>query len=159
MELLKRTNVKISGKRAVVIGRSNIVGMPVALLLQAEDATVTVVHSRTPQPEVSPLQSLAAIIFDLACLQTICKHSNPVYIYSSSSQRLLCSKLLPMWSQNSSALGCGSELAFHRGEQAYGYCVLAGSSSQQSNDAFSMKIAVTSEMPFTIRPTLCSSSS
>ena len=52
MELLKRTGVKISGKRAVVIGRSNIVGMPVALLLQAEDATVTVIHSRTPQPEV-----------------------------------------------------------------------------------------------------------
>ena len=52
MELLKRTGVKISGKRAVVIGRSNIVGMPVALLLQAEDATVTVVHSRTPAPEV-----------------------------------------------------------------------------------------------------------
>ena len=55
MELLKRTDVKISGKRAVVIGRSNIVGMPVALLLQAEDATVTVVHSRTPNAEVSHL--------------------------------------------------------------------------------------------------------
>ena len=55
MELLKRTNVKISGKRAVVIGRSNIVGMPVALLLQAEDATVTVVHSRTPNAEVGGL--------------------------------------------------------------------------------------------------------
>ncbi|KAK9854207.1 hypothetical protein WJX84_012150 [Apatococcus fuscideae] len=51
MELLKRKNVKISGKRAVVIGRSNIVGMPVALLLQAEDATVTVIHSRTSEPE------------------------------------------------------------------------------------------------------------
>ncbi|KAK9853130.1 hypothetical protein WJX84_005535 [Apatococcus fuscideae] len=51
MELLKRTGVKISGKRAAVIGRSNIVGMPVALLLQAEDATVTVIHSRTPEPE------------------------------------------------------------------------------------------------------------
>ena len=55
MELLKRKNVKISGKRAVVIGRSNIVGMPVALLLQAEDATVTVIHSRTSEPEVCSL--------------------------------------------------------------------------------------------------------
>ncbi|MBA0789498.1 hypothetical protein Gotri_027549 [Gossypium trilobum] len=39
------------GKRAVVIGRSNIVGMPAALLLQREDATVTIVHSRTKNPE------------------------------------------------------------------------------------------------------------
>ncbi|THG20466.1 hypothetical protein TEA_027545 [Camellia sinensis var. sinensis] len=38
-------------KRAVVIGRSNIVGMPAALLLQREDATVSIVHSRTKNPE------------------------------------------------------------------------------------------------------------
>lgn len=50
LELLDRHNVTISGKRAVVIGRSNIVGMPVSLLLQQRDATVTVVHSRTPNP-------------------------------------------------------------------------------------------------------------
>jgi hypothetical protein len=37
-----------AGKKACVIGRSNIVGMPAALLLQREDATVTIVHSRTP---------------------------------------------------------------------------------------------------------------
>jgi 5,10-methylene-tetrahydrofolate dehydrogenase/methenyl tetrahydrofolate cyclohydrolase len=43
--------VPIKGKRAVVIGRSNVVGMPAALLLQRRDATVTVVHSRTPNPE------------------------------------------------------------------------------------------------------------
>ena len=48
IELLKRTGVKISGKKAAVVGRSNIVGMPAALLLQREDATVTVCHSRTP---------------------------------------------------------------------------------------------------------------
>ena len=47
MELLERSGVQISGKRAVVIGRSNIVGTPAALLLQQRDATVTVVHSRT----------------------------------------------------------------------------------------------------------------
>ena len=46
MELLKRYDVEIAGKRAVVIGRSNIVGMPMGLLLQQKDATVTTVHSR-----------------------------------------------------------------------------------------------------------------
>ncbi|KAK9094935.1 hypothetical protein Scep_026404 [Stephania cephalantha] len=49
--LLHRYGVTIKGKRAVVIGRSNIVGMPAALLLQREDATVTIVHSRTKNPE------------------------------------------------------------------------------------------------------------
>ncbi|MBQ5649248.1 MAG: bifunctional methylenetetrahydrofolate dehydrogenase/methenyltetrahydrofolate cyclohydrolase FolD [Clostridia bacterium] len=47
MELLHHENVKISGKNAVVVGRSNIVGKPVALLLLSENATVTVCHSRT----------------------------------------------------------------------------------------------------------------
>ena len=47
MELLERSGVQISGKHAVVIGRSNIVGTPAALLLQRRNATVTVVHSRT----------------------------------------------------------------------------------------------------------------
>lgn len=51
IELLERSGVAISGKRAVVVGRSNIVGMPAAMLLQRRDATVTVVHSRTPHPE------------------------------------------------------------------------------------------------------------
>lgn len=51
IELLKRSNVQISGKNAVVIGRSNIVGMPVAMLLMHENATVTVVHSRTQNAE------------------------------------------------------------------------------------------------------------
>ncbi|KZV26729.1 hypothetical protein F511_34327 [Dorcoceras hygrometricum] len=51
IELLHRYGVAIKGKRAVVIGRSNIVGMPAALLLQREDATVTIVHSRTKNPE------------------------------------------------------------------------------------------------------------
>ncbi|KAJ1408577.1 Tetrahydrofolate dehydrogenase/cyclohydrolase [Sesbania bispinosa] len=51
IELLHRYGVSIKGKRAVVIGRSNIVGMPAAFLLQREDATVSVVHSRTSNPE------------------------------------------------------------------------------------------------------------
>mmetsp|Transcript_12612 Transcript_12612/g.36073 ORF Transcript_12612/g.36073 Transcript_12612/m.36073 type:complete len:329 (+) Transcript_12612:100-1086(+) len=48
IELLKRSGVQMSGKKAAVVGRSNIVGMPAALLLQREDATVTIIHSRTP---------------------------------------------------------------------------------------------------------------
>ncbi|CAN4111635.1 unnamed protein product [Withania somnifera] len=51
IELLHRYNVEIKGKKAVVIGRSNIVGTPAALLLQREDATVSIIHSRTKDPE------------------------------------------------------------------------------------------------------------
>ena len=47
MELFRFYNVDISGKECVVIGRSNIVGKPMALLLLAENGTVTVCHSRT----------------------------------------------------------------------------------------------------------------
>lgn len=47
IKLLKEANVEIAGKNAVVIGRSNIVGLPVAKLLLNENATVTVCHSRT----------------------------------------------------------------------------------------------------------------
>ncbi|KAL3674992.1 hypothetical protein R1sor_024940 [Riccia sorocarpa] len=50
IELLLRSGVEIAGKHAVVIGRSNVVGMPAAILLQAYNATVTVVHSLTPNP-------------------------------------------------------------------------------------------------------------
>jgi 5,10-methylene-tetrahydrofolate dehydrogenase/methenyl tetrahydrofolate cyclohydrolase len=51
LELLKRSGVALAGKKAAVVGRSNIVGMPAALLLQREDATVTVIHSRTPDAQ------------------------------------------------------------------------------------------------------------
>lgn len=47
IELLKRSNVEICGKNCVVIGRSNIVGKPMALLMLREHATVTITHSRT----------------------------------------------------------------------------------------------------------------
>ena len=47
IELLKRSNIEIAGKECVVIGRSNIVGKPAALLLLAENGTVTVCHSKT----------------------------------------------------------------------------------------------------------------
>jgi len=48
IELLERSNVAIAGARAVVVGRSDIVGKPIALLLLHRNATVTVCHSRTP---------------------------------------------------------------------------------------------------------------
>jgi methylenetetrahydrofolate dehydrogenase (NADP+) / methenyltetrahydrofolate cyclohydrolase len=48
IELLKRYQIAIRGKRAVVVGRSDIVGKPVAMLLLHEDATVTICHSKTP---------------------------------------------------------------------------------------------------------------
>lgn len=47
IEILKRSGIEIAGKHAVVIGRSNIVGRPVAQLLLQENATVTICHSRT----------------------------------------------------------------------------------------------------------------
>ena len=47
IQLLKRTGVEIDGKECVIVGRSNIVGKPMALLMLRENATVTVAHSRT----------------------------------------------------------------------------------------------------------------
>ncbi len=47
MEMLRRSNIDVAGKHCVVIGRSNIVGKPMAMLLLHANATVTVCHSRT----------------------------------------------------------------------------------------------------------------
>ena len=47
IEMLKRCNIEIAGKHAVIVGRSNIVGKPMALLLLQENATITICHSRT----------------------------------------------------------------------------------------------------------------
>jgi len=47
LELLLRENINIEGKHAVIIGKSNIVGLPMALLLMKENATVTVCHNKT----------------------------------------------------------------------------------------------------------------
>ncbi|ORZ03198.1 formate--tetrahydrofolate ligase-domain-containing protein [Syncephalastrum racemosum] len=51
LELLKSTNIEISGKKAVVLGRSDIVGSPVATLLTSANATVTLCHSKTQNIE------------------------------------------------------------------------------------------------------------
>jgi len=47
MELIKESGIDITGKECVVVGRSNIVGKPMAMLLLAQNGTVTVCHSRT----------------------------------------------------------------------------------------------------------------
>lgn len=47
IEILKRSDIEIAGRHAVVVGRSNIVGKPMAMLLLQENATVTICHSRT----------------------------------------------------------------------------------------------------------------
>ena len=53
IQLLKRSGVEIAGKHCVIIGRSNIVGKPMALLMLRENATVTVTHSKTRNlPEI-----------------------------------------------------------------------------------------------------------
>lgn len=47
IDLIKQTGIEITGKKAVVVGRSNIVGKPVAMMLLRENATVTICHSKT----------------------------------------------------------------------------------------------------------------
>ena len=62
IELLRREGVAIAGRHAVVIGRSEIVGKPMALLLLQRDATVTVCHSRTPDlPAVARQGDIARV--------------------------------------------------------------------------------------------------
>lgn len=60
IEILKRSGIEIAGKHAVVIGRSNIVGKPMAQLLLQNDATVTICHSRTKN--LSEIASQADIL-------------------------------------------------------------------------------------------------
>ena len=57
MKMLERIDYPLSGKHAVVIGRSNIVGKPMALMLLAQNATVTICHSRTTNLKAMCLQA------------------------------------------------------------------------------------------------------
>jgi methylenetetrahydrofolate dehydrogenase (NADP+)/methenyltetrahydrofolate cyclohydrolase len=57
MRLLEYAGVPLAGRHAVVIGRSNIVGKPVALLLLQKDASVTICHSKTPRIETITRQA------------------------------------------------------------------------------------------------------
>ncbi|MDP5273605.1 bifunctional methylenetetrahydrofolate dehydrogenase/methenyltetrahydrofolate cyclohydrolase FolD [Chengkuizengella axinellae] len=60
IEMIKREGIEISGKHAVVIGRSNIVGKPVSMLLLRENATVSICHSKTP--DISSIAKQADIL-------------------------------------------------------------------------------------------------
>ena len=73
IELLKRSNVEITGKHCVVIGRSNIVGKPMALVMLSENATVTICHSKTRD------------------LETICKEAD-ILIVAIGKPRFIDSK-------------------------------------------------------------------
>jgi methylenetetrahydrofolate dehydrogenase (NADP+)/methenyltetrahydrofolate cyclohydrolase len=69
IELLKRTGNHPAGKHAVVIGRSNIVGKPVSMLLLRENATVTICHSRTPNlPEMARQADILVVAVGVAKL-------------------------------------------------------------------------------------------
>ena len=57
MELLHEYGIEVAGKKCVVVGRSNIVGKPMALLLLGENGTVTICHSRTPNLKEECLQA------------------------------------------------------------------------------------------------------
>jgi len=62
MEILRREKVETKGAKAVVVGRSNIVGIPMALLLLKANATVEVVHSQTPRAELESAVKSADIL-------------------------------------------------------------------------------------------------
>jgi methylenetetrahydrofolate dehydrogenase (NADP+)/methenyltetrahydrofolate cyclohydrolase len=69
IELLKRSGISPAGKHAVVIGRSNIVGKPAAMLLLRENATVTLCHSRTPDlPQVARQADILVVAVGVAKL-------------------------------------------------------------------------------------------
>lgn len=57
VELLKKNNIKISGEKIVIVGRSNIVGKPLALMLLNENATVTICHSKTKNLKTETLRA------------------------------------------------------------------------------------------------------
>mmetsp|Transcript_21762 Transcript_21762/g.50513 ORF Transcript_21762/g.50513 Transcript_21762/m.50513 type:complete len:315 (+) Transcript_21762:24-968(+) len=73
MELLKRSSIHPSGKRAVVVGRSNVVGTPMALMLIRADATVQVVHSRTPKSDLEACIGAADIVVVAAGVRGLVK--------------------------------------------------------------------------------------
>ena len=69
IEILKHSNIEISGKKAVVVGRSNIVGKPAAFLMLKENATVTIAHSKTE--DLGAITSSADILIVAAGKQEI----------------------------------------------------------------------------------------
>lgn len=90
IELLSRSGVAIKGKKAVVVGRSNIVGLPVSLLLLKADATVTIVHSHSHDPEstireadiiiAAAGQAMMVIRYSSYILFLCLQYLHPVYV-------------------------------------------------------------------------------
>lgn len=70
IHLLKSTGVEIAGKQAAVVGRSDIVGAPVATLLTAEHATVTLCHSKTTDLEKIVREKKKYMYYDLVSTNT-----------------------------------------------------------------------------------------
>lgn len=90
LELLSRSGISIRGKKAVVMGRSNIVGLPVSLLLLKADATVTIVHSRSVDPE-SVIREADIVIAAAGQAQLVCGYTITMF---SPSPLLLFEYLL-----------------------------------------------------------------
>jgi len=70
LELIKKTGVKLEGKNALVIGRSNIVGKPMAMLLLGEDCTVTIAHSKTKDVK-SLCQNADVVVSATGCAKLV----------------------------------------------------------------------------------------
>lgn len=71
IELLKRTGIEMEGKECVVLGRSNIVGKPMAMLMLRENATVTVCHSRTKNlKEITKRADILIVAIGKPCFVT-----------------------------------------------------------------------------------------
>ena len=99
VEILKRSGIPIAGRRAVVVGRSNIVGKPAALLLLREDATVTVCHSHTP--DLGSHLRVADIVV--------------VAVGNPASSPVRCSREVRSWSMSgSTSSGIGSSATWTR---------------------------------------------
>lgn len=62
LHMIKKTGVDLTGKKAVIVGRSNIVGMPMAMLLLRENCTVTICHSRTRDLKKETLEADVLVV-------------------------------------------------------------------------------------------------
>ena len=94
IEILKFYRIPLSGKRAVVMGRSDIVGKPAAMLLLAEDATVTIAHSKTSDL-ISLTQSADILVVAVGKPKFIgLEHVNPTMVIVDVGIHLIDGKLV-----------------------------------------------------------------
>jgi len=73
IEMLRRSHVRIDGALAVVVGRSNVVGMPISLMLLQEHATVQILHTKTPPEEMQRAIASADILVACAGVPRVVK--------------------------------------------------------------------------------------